>query len=140
MSYDLMVFEVTAAPRDRPSFMAWYEKQTQWAEDHSYDNPAVSSTNLQSWFKEMIQVYPPMNGPFASDDVDNPKLADYSVGREVIYAAFAWSCAENAHATMSQLAKKHGVGFFDVSADEGEILFPGEDDGAAPRKPWWKVW
>lgn len=147
MSYDLMVFDPTAAPRTRKEFMAWYALQTQWSEDHCYDDPKVSSAQLRSWFMEIIETYPAMNGPFASDDIDNEKLTDYSVGKDVIYACFAWSQMEPSFKAMATLAKKHGVGFFDVSADDGAIVFPGEFDSLAKlstagqrKKPWWQFW
>lgn len=47
MSYDMMVFEASAAPREAAAFIAWFEKQTQWNERHEYDDPAVSSAALQ---------------------------------------------------------------------------------------------
>jgi hypothetical protein len=133
MSYDLMVFDPEAAPASRDAFMAWYHKQTQWKEEHGYNDPSVTAPKLRLWFDEMIQTFPPMNGPFRSADVDNPKVTDYSVGRSVIYAAFAWSEAKTARPAMRRLAQKHGVGFFDVSTDNGEILMP-------TKKPWWKLW
>jgi hypothetical protein len=123
MSYDLMVFDPDAAPRDRESFMAWYEEQTEWSEDHGYNDPVVSTSSLQAWFREMIQFFPAMNGPYAVDS-DASEVADYSVGRTVIYSAFAWSVAEQAYDKTRELAIKHRVGFFDVSSDDGEILFP----------------
>ena len=126
MSYDLMVFETSVAPKSREDFMAWYEEQTKWSEDHSYQDHAVASEPLQSWFKEMIEFFPAMNGPLASDDVDDPKVTDHCIGKGVIYSAFAWSVAEEAHPKMRELAIKHSVGFFDVSADDGEILFPSQ--------------
>ena len=43
MSYDLMVFDPEAAPVDRHAFMEWYEAQAEWSEDHSYDDPSVST-------------------------------------------------------------------------------------------------
>lgn len=141
MSYDLMVFEPTAAPKDRKQFMKWYREQTQWAEGHSYNDPSVSSPALQAWFQDMIQVFPAMNGPYASEDVDDPKVTDHCIGKTVIYSAFAWSCAEEAHGAMKQLAIKHNVGFFDVSANEGEIVFPDKlRTEVPPAKPWWKIW
>jgi hypothetical protein len=141
VSYDLMVFELGDAPTERTDFMKWYDAQTEWSEDHSYEDPAVSSAPLKSWFQEMINFYPAMNGPHASDDVDDPKVTDFSVGKSVIYAAFAWSEAENALATMRELAIKHNVGFFDVSADNGEILIPNATSSSSQdSKPWWKFW
>ncbi len=130
-----MVFEPTAAPKERPDFMKWYDAQTEWSEDHSYDDHAVSSQALQNWFLEMIQHFPAMNGPLASGDDDDLTVTDYCIGKDVIYSAFAWPCAEAALPKMKELAIKHKVGFFDVSAEEGEILFPMDE-----KKPWWKIW
>jgi len=140
MSYDLMVFEPTAAPKERKDFMQWYSQQTEWAEDHSYQDYEVSSDGLQAWFKEMIAYFPPMNGPLASDDVDDPKVTHHCIGKHVIYSAFAWSVAEEAYPKMRELAIKHSVGFFDVSADDGEILFPNDSTKPTEKKPWWKFW
>ena len=134
MSYDLMVFEPTAAPKERTDFMKWYETQTEWSEDHGYQDHAVSSESLKNWFVDMIQYFPALNGPQASKD-DDPTVTDYCIGRNVIYTAFAWSYAEAALPKMRELAIKHKVGFFDVSTEDGEILFP--DDAT---KPWWKIW
>ncbi len=125
MSYDLMVFRPDIAPRTRPEFMNWYFNETEWAEEHCYDDPAVTTDNLKSWFLEMITSYPTMNGPYSNEeDVDNDFVTDYSVGKNIIYAAFAWSLAEQAYEKMKALAEKHNVGFFDASADNGDILFP----------------
>lgn len=120
-----MVFRPDVAPRTRPEFMNWYHDQTQWSEEHSYDDPAVTSDNLKSWFIEMIESYPAMNGPYSKEeDEDSDFVTDYSIGKDVIYAAFAWTLAEQAYDKMRALAEKHKVGFFDASADEGDILFP----------------
>jgi hypothetical protein len=140
MSYDLMVFEPSVAPQERAAFLEWYAEQTQWSEGHHYNNPGVASPSLQRWFNDMIQYYPPLNGPLASDDVDNPKLTDHCIGSHVIYSAFAWSCAEDAFRTMKSLALKHRVGFFDVSATDGEILFPDLHQTERVPKPWWRFW
>ncbi len=140
MSYDLMVFEPTAAPRNRKEFMEWYSQQTEWAEDHSYQDHTVSSERLQAWFTQMIKYFPPMNGPLASDENDDPKVTDHCIGQNVIYSAFAWSVAEEALPKMRELALKHSIGFFDVSAENGEILFPEKTEKLKELKPWWKFW
>lgn len=124
MSYDMMVFDPAVAPREAAAFIAWFEKQAQWGENHDYDDPAVSSPALQAWFAGMAQVFPPMNGPLSDDDDDRAEVTDYSIGRDVIYGAFAYSVAERAHALVQDLAEQHGVGFFDVGADEAAIVFP----------------
>lgn len=130
MSYNLMVFEKTKAPRTKDEFMKWYETQVKWSEDHDYQTPSVASSTLQSWYREMKNSFPPMNGIDAPTDEqieDNQELenhlTDYCIGRDVIYAAFAWSLANEAYDLMKELAKQHDVGFFDVSG-EGDIILP----------------
>ncbi len=127
MSYDLMVFRKEAAPQTRDEFMKWFEKQTQWAENHSYNDPSVTSIELGNWFMEMIQTFPAMNGPFSihdEDDIDNDMITGYSIGTDSIYLDFRWSVVELAYETVFKFAAKHEVGFFDVSSDEGDIFFP----------------
>ena len=86
MSYDLMVFERTKAPTTKKEFMAWYEKQMEWEEEHDYQTISVSSPALQNWFMEMKEKFPPMNGEYAPnddalDDDENLELhmVDYSI-------------------------------------------------------------
>lgn len=126
MSFDLMVFAPEAAPKDREAFLAWYDEQSEWEEEHSYDDPAVSTPALRAWFLEMIQTFPALNAPFAPRELpeEDGAVTDYSVGRSVIYAAFAWSRAQQAHEDVARLAAKHGVGFFDVSSARSEVWRP----------------
>ncbi len=131
MSYDLMVFEKTKAPTTKKEFLEWYEKQVEWSEEHDYQTISVSSPALQNWFMEMKEVFPPMNGEYAPplELLDEDKnlehyMTDYSIGRDIIYAAFAWLVAEEADEQMRSLAQKHNVGLFEVSADDGEIILP----------------
>lgn len=122
-----MVFDPEAAPRDRDEFISWYRAQTEWSEDHSYNDPQVCPQALQTWFLDIIKDYPAMNGPYATENFDNPKVTDYSIGRSVIYSAFAWSQAKSAYMTVFELAKKHGVGFYDVSDAAGQVWLPGSN-------------
>ncbi len=81
----------------------------------------------------MNDSYPALNGPYAKEgDEDNEFVTDYSIGKDIIYTAFSWSLAEQAYEKMKALAEKHEVGFFDASADEGNILFP---DGKGKNQP-----
>lgn len=129
MSYDLMVFDPAKAPDDKASFMRWYGEQTKWSEAHTYSDTKVSSEQLQRFYEELVLTFPSMN---VDDDVfeameeagtDN-RLTEYSLGKEVIYAAFAWSVAEEGYNMMRELAMKHNVGFFGVSGSDGEIIRP----------------
>lgn len=128
MSFDLAVFAPEAAPRDRDAFIAWYFQQTEWNEGHSYDDPAITTPGLRAWFFEMIKAFPAMNGPFAAhlneDFEEPPRESDYSIGKQMIYVGFAWSCADDAYELVRALAEKHKIGFYDVSSEDGEIVFP----------------
>lgn len=133
MSYDLMVFEKSQSPTIRKEFMVWYEKQTEWNEKHDYQTISVASPSLRIWFMEMIEKFPPMNGEYApnlepldeseAEDLER-HLVDYSIGSNMIYAAFSWAVAEEAYEHMRYLAQKHGVGFFDVSGEKSDIILP----------------
>jgi hypothetical protein len=126
MSYDLMVFDVGAAPRDREAFLEWYDGQTEWNDPDGYDDPSRCSPELKAWFFEFIEKYPPMNGPLSPKEwpEDDSRVADYSLGTAVIYIAFAWSVAEDAFEDTKLLAAKHGVGFFNVSSDTSDVWVP----------------
>ncbi|MDC8003902.1 hypothetical protein POV27_07550 [Aureisphaera galaxeae] len=149
MSYDLMVFNPKSAPKSEQEFLKWYDQQTEWEENHAYDDPKVSAEELRNWFLEMISDFPAMNGPHApadiDDRIDDENITDYSVGKDVVYAAFSWSMVEKAYPKMLELAKKHKVGFFDASGD-GDIMFPNEmGELVSINKPkeskaWWKFW
>ena len=129
MSYDLMVFDPAAAPRDRELFLEWYKYQAQWSEDHGYNDPGFTTAPLRQWYEAICREYPNMNGPdaVAYDALD--RAADYTIGKNVIYATFSWSLAEEVYKTVRRLAVDCEVGFYDVSGDEGdgEIYFPGDE-------------
>ena len=127
MSYDLFVFDGAAVPRGREQFRAWYAAQTQSADVG--DVPSTATARLLNWYHEIGTEFPDMNGAdFSDNDIDNPKVAGYSFGTSSIYADFRWTVAEDAYEATRRLAQKHGVGFYDVSGDEGdgEIMFPGD--------------
>jgi hypothetical protein len=129
MSYDLMVFEPDAPPKEPRSFMDWYRQFTEWSEGHDYDDPANTSERLRSWYNDMRHVFLPMNGPdAASDYAETTKIAGYACARNAIYADFRWPAAEAAHKISFELAKKHRLGFWDVSFSE-EVWGPVADGG-----------
>jgi hypothetical protein len=139
MSYDLLVFEPSVAPRDHADFKAWWDEQSKWSEDHGYNDVHVCTPGLQSWYNEITKSFPNLNGPGVDYDDINDNHTDYSLGRSVIYAAFAWSQAENAYPLVRELAAKHGIGFYDVSGN-GEIYLPADirhipSQGAMQERP-----
>lgn len=65
MSYDILAFDPAAV--SDADFPAWWGVQSEWSEDHSYDDPEVTTANLRSFYNELIQTFPPMNGPGCAD-------------------------------------------------------------------------
>ncbi len=124
-----MAFEADAAPASHAQFMEWYAQETQWTEGHSYDDPAMSTVKLRAWFVEITQSFPPLNGPLSQGGLseDEASATDYSVGKSIIYCAFAWTKAKPAYSLVFELAQKHGVGFFNVSSGNEEVWLPSRD-------------
>jgi hypothetical protein len=128
MSYDLMVFVPEAAPEGREAFMQWYDKLTECGEGHDYNDPANTSPKLRDWYRDMISVFPAMNGPDGVTD-DHPALSSgyvtgYSCARDAIYADFRWNVAKEAYDRTLMYAAIHKVGFFDVSGNNGTVWVP----------------
>lgn len=131
MSYDLMVFDPAAAPAGRDAFMEWYDRQTEWEEDHDYQDPTVSAPILQAWMAEMVLQLPSWDQIDDEDQYDGPNASEYNTGKSIIYIAFSWSNAELAHELTFQLAKKHRLGFFDIGAPGADVWMPTPDGGYA---------
>ena len=57
-------------------------------------------------------------------DTQHPtcRVGFYCIANEAIYAAFAWSDAEEVHALVSDLARKNDLAFFDISANH--VIYP----------------
>jgi hypothetical protein len=125
MSYDLMVFEPEAAPQNHVAFMAWYFRLTKW-NDGPYNDPVQTSVRLRAWVHDMQRKYPDMNSPEAALHLkdDESVLGDYSIGRQFVYAGFAWSKSVDAAHEAERLAQLHGVGLFDVSSGGEEVWLP----------------
>ena len=127
MSYDLAVLDKHKRFKTEDEFLKWYDQVMEWAEDIDYNDYRNATLSLQSWFLEMKDIVRPMNGEFAlpDEEVDSGDFmeADYAIGKEHIYVAFAWSDAERVYPLVKELAKKHDVAFFDVSGS-GDLIYP----------------
>lgn len=91
MSYDLMVFDKSKTPAFYEDFLEWTSEQTAWNEDRDYDSTAGTSEQLVSWFMEMKETLPPLNGEFrpSDEEIDTDRnieshLTDYSIGTDII--------------------------------------------------------
>jgi hypothetical protein len=118
MSYDLMVFAPDAAPaKKRGPFLDWYDQQSEWEEDHNYDDPAVCAPALRAFYEDLVRT-------FAPQTEDDGAGTDYTIGKSLIYMTFGWDSVDAAHEAVFSLAGKHALGFFDVSSDLAETWLP----------------
>lgn len=129
MSYDLMVFDPVAAPKGRDDFMRWYDEQTEWPEDHGYQDPSVCSPVLQKWLADMTAEIPNRSQMSSEDFEQFEHTAEYNTGRSIIYVAFSWSSADLAQELTFRLAKRHRIGFFNIATDNSEVWMPAGKEG-----------
>ena len=124
-----MVFLPQCAPVGRSEFLDWFDSQAEWGEEHSYDDPSVTAPSLSNLFKEIVTIFPALNGPYAIAELpeDESSLADYCIGKQVIYIGFSWDKVDQAYSELHRLAAKHKVGFFDVSSDSSTVWLPAAD-------------
>lgn len=120
MSYDIVAFD-PAATADS-GFADWCKRQTEWGEGHDYDDAEVTTPGLRAFYAELIETFPPMNGPDASGDESvEGMLADYSIGSGIVYVAFGWSRAGQAKGLFRDLAARHNVAVAWVSDPSGTM-------------------
>lgn len=121
MSYDVILFEQSKAPRNGREFVEWIDNETDWQEDYDYCNPDVTSKALKSMYDELTKTFPDLNGPEADDDVDEEReayYAEYDITPNIIYIAFGWSHAEEASELVSELMEKYHVGAYVAGTDK----------------------
>lgn len=126
MSFKLVVFDVESAPKHKERFLGWYEEQAQWSEGHAYDTIDRAAPGLQAWYRDLIGSFPPSHGPDAPEEgeAEDACQADYLIGSQVIHVAFGWSKAVTALQRVQDLARQHGVGFFNVSSQDKNLWWP----------------
>ena len=110
----------------KEDFLNWYNKVTEWEDDLDYNDYKHATPELQKWFLEMKDIFPPLNGEFApsDDEVDEGEhyMCDYCIAKDAIYCAFAWSDAEDAYKLSQEKAKTHDVAFYDI--DSARVYYP----------------
>lgn len=123
MSYDILAFDPSAAPSADEAVLDWYRQQAEWLEQHSYDDPSLTTPKLRAFYRDLIKVFPPMSGPDArADDCDAD--TDYAIGQDILYVSFRWAKADPARDTFIRLAVVHGVGVCEVSESLAAIHRP----------------
>ncbi|EFV13914.1 hypothetical protein [Segniliparus rugosus] len=128
MSYDIFAFDTGAVSADE-ELLPWFREQAEWSEARDYSDPEGAAPELQALYRELIRLFPPLNGPHApevSPDQDVSQFADYCIGSQILYVGFSWSQAEQARDAFVRLGLKHGAGVCEVSATPSVIHRPAE--------------
>ncbi|MBQ3805569.1 MAG: hypothetical protein II844_07170 [Prevotella sp.] len=127
MSYDIMIIDHQPQFKDGKEFYTWYNNVTQWNDTIDYNDYRHTTNSLQQLFLEMKDVVRPLNGEFApsDDELETGEYleADYSIGKDFIYIALAWTDCEKTSKKAFELAQKYKLAYFDASGDE-ELHFP----------------
>jgi hypothetical protein len=116
MSYDILAFDVKSTPEDDDLLLAWFNEDAKWSEPHSYDDASVTTPSLRSFYRDLIKTYPPLHGPDAPP-LKQDRLADYSIGRSIVYVSLGSRMARQGLDTFLQLGITHRVGVCEISED-----------------------
>jgi len=72
MSVDILIFDPAAV--SDADFPAWWEEQSEWSEDHSSSDPAVTTSELRAFYADMCRQFPDMDALTAEELDAGPGL------------------------------------------------------------------
>ena len=129
MSYDLLIFEPDSTTDE--DFPRWREKiVAQWDEPGDFSTIDGSTPAIRAFYRDLIRVFPPFNGPDALSDVELEEreeqglpVADYTIGADYIYIGVGWSDANALVKIVGQMAWTQRLAVAYVSED-GSIFRP----------------
>lgn len=121
MGFEITVFDTEKAPKTRTEFLKWYE--TLWEADN-YSNIDLCTQNLKDWLYEIIETFPPAEGPYNENE---PEGTFYFVGDGFVCGNFPCATLDKfikAYNLSVKLAEKYGLGLFEAGKEDGLIIMP----------------
>ena len=122
MSYDILIFEPDAFTDE--DFPQCWEQVSRWEEPRDYDTTEGSTPAIRAFYRDLIRVFPPFNGPDALSDVELEEreeqglpVADYTIGADYIYIGVGWSDANALVKIVGQMAWTQRLAVAYVSED-----------------------
>ena len=122
MSYDILIFEPDVVTDE--DFPRWWEQVSRWEEPHEYDTTTGSTQAIRSFYRDLIRVFPPFNGPYAlteeeldAREAEGLPVADYTIGADYIYISVGWSDANALVKIVGQMAWTQRLAVAYVSED-----------------------
>ena len=128
MSYDILIFEPDVFTDE--DFPRWWEQVSRWEEPHEYDTTTGSTQAIRSFYRDLIRVFPPFNGPYAlteeeldAREAEGLPVADYTIGTDFIFISVGWSDANALVKIVGQMAWTLRLAVAYISED-GSIFRP----------------
>ena len=128
MSYDILIFEPDVVTDE--DFPRWWEQVSRWEEPHEYDTTTGSTPAIRSFYRDLIRVFPPFNGPYAlteeeldAREAEGLPVADYTIGTDFIFISVGWSDANALVKIVGQMAWTLRLAVAYISED-GSIFRP----------------
>lgn len=91
-----------------------------YAYDYDQPNPPIPEPKPKRFLSKILGLKTNSSSPPVA--FNEALVSDYCIAGNAIYITFSWSVADHAYNRVLNTALTTGVGFFNVSADEGEIL------------------
>ena len=128
MSYDILIFEPDVVTDE--DFPRWWEQVSRWSPPHEKDKTTGSTQAIRSFYRDLIRVFPPFNGPYAlteeeldAREAEGLPVADYTIGTDFIFISVGWSDANALVKIVGQMAWTLRLAVAYISED-GSIFRP----------------
>lgn len=118
MSFDLIAFDLSAAPVERYRFLGWIRDHCSGA--LSLDNRSTGPS-LLAWQQAMAVEFAASPTPDSRISAPAGDAAEYRYGRQILQASFDWEVAGRALYLAKRSAPVAGVGLFDSSGRERAV-------------------
>jgi hypothetical protein len=123
MAFDVYVFDLFAAPRDRHDFLDWVRRTFRDVDGPLAGDPTRLTPALRGWHAEMVKSFPGERDPnrFDADSSNAVRNASYRFTATVIQASFDWDSTGPALYRARRAAQANGVGLFEASSDDAAV-------------------
>lgn len=118
MSFDLIAFDLSAAPVDRYRFLGWIRDQ---CSGHLLADNRSTGPSLLAWQRDMAAGFAAAELSIHRIAAPTQGQAEYRFGRQIVHAAFDWGEAGPALYRARRAAAAAGVGLFDASGRERAV-------------------
>ena len=123
MAFDVYVFDLFAAPRDRHDFLDWVRRTFRDVDGPLAGDPSRLTPALRGWHAEMAKSFPGERDPnrLDADSSNAVRNASYRFTATAIQASFDWDSSGPALYRARRAAQAHVVGLFEASSDDAAV-------------------